>query len=238
MSITTQRILLVDDDPDIRELLSEFLAREGFVLDTASDGREMDAKLSQMRPDLILLDLMLPGEDGVSICRRLAGFGAPAIIMLTAKTDEVDRILGLEIGADDYVAKPFAPRELLARIRAVLRRAAPATTSIRNQCFVFGAFSIDVDARQLNHAEEGKVPLTSGELDLLVCFIQRPKRVLSRDYILDAMRGRGVEPFDRSIDMHVSRLRKKLLAAGAEPDLISTVRNAGYLFTSDVAPSE
>jgi len=234
MTSAAQSLLLVDDDPGIRELLAEFLVREGFELSVAADAQEMDAKLAHARPDLILLDLMLPGEDGISICRRLAGPAAPPIIMLTAKNDEIDRILGLELGADDYVAKPFAPRELLARIKAVLRRASPARDQVSNKRYAFAGFTIDMDARQLLGPGAAKVPLTSGEFDLMVCFVLRPKRVLSRDQILDSMRGRGAEPFDRSIDMHVSRLRKKLDAAGAGPDLITTVRNAGYLLTTDV----
>ncbi|MEM8812774.1 MAG: response regulator transcription factor [Pseudomonadota bacterium] len=226
-----QRILLVDDDPEIRQLLSEFLVQEGFDLAIASNGREMDETLAKRRPDLIVLDLMLPGEDGISICRRLSRKGAPPIIMLTAKSEEIDRIVGLEMGADDYVVKPFAPRELLARIRAVLRRTAPAKAETANERIAFDRFVVDIDARQVFGEDGAKLALTGGEFDLLVCFVQRPRRVLSRDQILDALRGRGAEPFDRSVDMLVSRLRRKLSAAGAGSDLITTVRNAGYLLT-------
>ncbi|MEO1495268.1 MAG: response regulator [Pseudomonadota bacterium] len=224
----------MDDDPGIRELLGDFLVKEGFELEAASDASEMDSKLARIHPDLIVLDLMLPGEDGVSICRRLSRDGAPPIIMLTAKNDEIDRILGLEMGADDYVAKPFAPRELLARIRAVLRRTKMSKTEDTNKRFAFDRFVIDVDARQLFAADDTRIALTSGEFDLLSCFIRRPRRVLSRDQILDALRGRGAEPFDRTVDMLVSRLRRKLTAHGADQDLISTVRNAGYLLTTPV----
>ncbi len=234
MTVSQPLILLVDDDPGIRELLGDFLVKEGFALETASDAGEMDAKLVRLRPDLIVLDLMLPGEDGVSICRRLSRDGAPPIIMLTAKNDEIDRILGLEMGADDYVAKPFAPRELLARIRAVLRRTTTPKPADTNQRFAFDRFVIDIDARQIFAADETRIVLTSGEFDLLACFAHRPRRVLSRDQILDELRGRGAEPFDRTVDMLVSRLRRKLTAHGAEPDLISTVRNAGYLLTAPV----
>ncbi|MEO1494812.1 MAG: response regulator transcription factor [Pseudomonadota bacterium] len=234
MTSGRQSILLVDDDPEIRRLLGDFLAREGFELETASDAVEMDSALGRMRPDLILLDLMLPGEDGVSICRRLSRDGAPPIIMLTAKNDEIDRILGLEMGADDYVAKPFAPRELLARIRAVLRRAATAPQPQGNRRLAFDRFIIDLDARHLCDPAGIPVALTSGEFDLLACFVQRPRRVLSRDQILDQLRGRGAEPFDRSVDMLVSRLRRKMAAAGCETELISTVRNSGYLLTTGV----
>lgn len=234
MTVYAPLILLVDDDPGIRDLLGDFLEREGFALDTASDATEMDAKLAQMRPDLIVLDLMLPGEDGISICRRLSRDGAPPIIMLTAKNDEIDRILGLEMGADDYVAKPFAPRELLARIRAVLRRAALPKAADKTLKFTFNRFVIDIDARQVFAADGARIALTSGEFDLLACFVQRPRRVLSRDQILDALRGRGAEPFDRTVDMLVSRLRRKLDDHGADQDLISTVRNVGYLLTQPV----
>lgn len=234
MTAERQRILLVDDDPGIRQLLSDFLIKEGFALDTASDALEMDAALARLRPDLIVLDLMLPGEDGVSICRRLSRDGAPPIIMLTAKNDEIDRILGLEMGADDYVAKPFAPRELLARIRAVLRRSGAQRPVDGNQRLSFDRFLIDMDARQVFDTEGAALSLTSGEFDLLACFVRRPRRVLSRDQILDQLRGRGAEPFDRTVDMLVSRLRRKLSAAGSEPEIISTVRNSGYLLTSVV----
>jgi two-component system OmpR family response regulator len=154
--------------------------------------------------------------------------------MLTAKNDEIDRILGLEMGADDYVAKPFAPRELLARIRAVLRRTATRRPESTNSRYAFDRFVIDIDARQLFDADQALVPLTSGEFDLLACFVHRPRRVLSRDQILDALRGREAEPFDRTVDMLVSRLRRKLTERGADPSLISTVRNAGYLLTQPV----
>ena len=227
-------ILLVDDDPGIRDLLRDFLEKEGFTVETAADASEMDGKLARLHPDLIVLDLMLPGEDGVSICRRLARDGAPPIIMLTAKNDEIDRILGLEMGADDYVAKPFAPRELLARIRAVLRRTATRRPESTNTRFAFDCFVVDIDARQLFDADQVLVTLTSGEFDLLACFVHRPRRVLSRDQILDALRGREAEPFDRTVDMLVSRLRRKLAERGADPSLISTVRNAGYLLTQPV----
>ncbi|MEO1536250.1 MAG: response regulator [Pseudomonadota bacterium] len=234
MNASQPQILLVDDDPGIRELLSDFLTKEGFALETASDADEMDEKLTRIAPDLIVLDLMLPGEDGISICRRLSRDRATPIIMLTAKNDEIDRILGLEMGADDYVAKPFGPRELLARIRAVLRRAATPKHEDTNQRLAFDGFVVDVDARQVFAADESRVELTSGEFDLLACFFRRPRRVLSRDQILDELRGRGAEPFDRTVDMLVSRLRRKLSDKGAQPDLISTVRNAGYLLTSNV----
>lgn len=231
-------ILLVDDDPEIRELLGAFLAREGFDPVTAANAVEMDAALARQTPDLIVLDLMLPGEDGVSICRRLARDGGPPIIMLTAKSDEIDRILGLEIGADDYVVKPFAPRELLARIRAVLRRSGTPTADRGYGRLGFAGFVMDPGARQVFDGKGRAIPLTSGEFDLLACFVRAPRRVLSRDQILDALRGRGAEPFDRTVDMLVSRLRRKLTEAGARSDLIGTVRNNGYLLTCMVKPAQ
>ncbi|MEM9146398.1 MAG: response regulator [Pseudomonadota bacterium] len=227
-------ILVVDDDPEIRRLVAEFLVREGFEVEVAADAEAMDAVLETRRPELIVLDLMLPREDGLSICRRLRSAGGPAILMLTAKSDEIDRVVGLEMGADDYLVKPFGPRELLARIRAVLRRVTvqPAMAAPSRR-FAFDRYVIDLDARQLADAGGAYLTLTSGEFDLLACFVQRPRRVLSRDQILDRLRGRGAEPFDRTVDMLVSRLRRKL-AAGSETELISTVRNGGYLFTATV----
>jgi len=234
MSDIGQTILIVDDDADIRRLVAEFLTREGMLVEQAADGAAMDTVLARCRPDLIVLDLMMPGEDGLSICRRLRASGGPPILMLTAKSDEIDRVVGLEMGADDYLVKPFGPRELLARIRAVLRRVSERSVTPPARRYAFDRFIIDLDARQLVDADGRPVALTSGEFDLLACFIQRPRRVLSRDQILDHLRGRGAEPFDRTVDMLVSRLRRKLGAAEADGDLISTVRNAGYLFTATV----
>ncbi|MEO0821709.1 MAG: response regulator transcription factor [Pseudomonadota bacterium] len=235
MSDARPLILVVDDDPDIRQLVAEFLSKEGLEVEEAADGEAMDAVLARRRPDLVVLDLMLPREDGLSICRRLRAGNGPAILMLTAKSDEIDRVVGLEMGADDYLVKPFGPRELLARIRAVLRRISdrPATEAPSRR-FAFDRFVIDLDARQLVDQEGTALSLTSGEFDLLACFVQRPRRVLSRDQILDQLRGRGAEPFDRTVDMLVSRLRRKLDGASPGTQLISTVRNGGYLFTAPV----
>ncbi|MEM6973229.1 MAG: response regulator transcription factor [Pseudomonadota bacterium] len=231
-------ILIVDDDPEIRRLLAEFLAREGLEVETAEDAVAMDAAMARRRPDLVVLDLMMPGEDGLSVCRRLRTAAGPAILMLTAKSDEIDRVVGLELGADDYLAKPFGPRELLARIRAVLRRTgerAGGMAPLRR--YAFDRFTIDLDARQLTDEAGISLQLTSGEFDLLSCFIERPRRVLSRDQILDRLRGRGAEPFDRTVDMLVSRLRRKLASVSPDVELISTVRNGGYLFTAGVGPA-
>lgn len=228
-------ILIVEDDREIRSLLADFLAREGYTIVCAEDGAAMDRVLGQTRPDLIVLDLMLPGEDGLSICRRLRAMGRLPILMLTAKAEDVDRIVGLELGADDYLAKPFNPRELLARIRAVLRRADGPTSPQAPRRFAFGTLIADLDSRTVMNADETEVDLTSAEFDLLACFLERPKRVLSRDLLLDWTRGRIADPFDRTIDVSVSRLRRKLTLADPQAATwIKTVRNGGYLFATDV----
>ncbi len=228
-------ILVVDDDPEICRLVAEFLAREGLEVETAEDAVAMDAAMARRRPDLVVLDLMMPGEDGLSVCRRLRASSGPAILMLTAKSDEIDRVVGLELGADDYLAKPFGPRELLARIRAVLRRTGErADRPAATRRLAFDRFVIDLDARHLADATGAAITLTSGEFDLLACFVERPRRVLSRDQILDRLRGRGAEPFDRTVDMLVSRLRRKLATVSPHTEIISTVRNGGYLFTAVV----
>jgi two-component system OmpR family response regulator len=228
-------ILIVEDDRDIRGLLADFLKREGFAVELAEDGAAADRILARVAPDLVVLDLMLPGEDGLSICRRLRARGATPILMLTAKNDDIDRIVGLELGADDYLGKPFNPRELLARIRAILRRAeVPARASERRRRS-FANFVVDLDARSVERSDGTGVPLTSAEFDLLACFVERPRRVLTRDQLLDWTRGRSADPFDRTIDVTVSRLRKKLETADpAAPPLVTTVRNGGYLFAGDV----
>jgi DNA-binding response OmpR family regulator len=236
MDAVAATILIVEDDPDIRQLVGDFLGREGFVVEQAEHAAAMDRVLARTRPDLIILDLMLPGEDGLSICRRLRAGDAIPILMLSAKSDEVDRVVGLEMGADDYLVKPFGPRELLARVRAVLRRGRSAPARAANRRFAFDRFVMDLDARQLVDDTETPVQLTGAEFDLLACFIQRPRRVLTRDQILDWTHGRSAEPFDRTVDMLISRLRKKLDAASPGAGLISTVRNGGYLFTAPVKP--
>jgi two-component system OmpR family response regulator len=226
-------VVLVEDDEDIRRLVRDLLAREGFAVETADTAVALDQVLARKRPDLVILDLMLPGEDGLSICRRLRSRGSVPILMLTAKSDPVDRVVGLEMGADDYVAKPFDPRELLARVRALLRRArghAGHGETEPSRRFAFDGLVIDLDARRLDTAAGKPVALTSAEFDLLACFVVRPRRVLSRDQLLDWTRGRDAEPFDRTIDMTISRLRKKVDAVAPGLNLISTVRNNGYLF--------
>jgi two-component system OmpR family response regulator len=237
MTTPKPTILIVEDDPEIRRLVRDFLVHEGYDVETAADGKAMDVVLQRVRPDLIILDLMLPGEDGLAICRRLRTGDPIPILMLTAKSDEIDRVVGLEMGADDYLAKPFSSRELLARARAIMRRTQPIVPrAAQNRRYRFDAFQIDIDARGLSAGENNAVNLTSGEFELLVCFVQRPRRVLTRDQILDWTRGRSADPFDRTVDMLISRLRKKLDGASPGSNLINTVRNGGYLFTAHVSP--
>ncbi|SEK25572.1 two-component system, OmpR family, response regulator [Sphingomonas palmae] len=223
-------IAVCEDDADIRELLAAFLAANGFAVATARDGAALDAVLFQRRVALVVLDWMLPGEDGLSICRRIRASGGPPVVMLTARDEDGDRIAGLDGGADDYVSKPFNPQVLLARIRAVLRRGAP----VEGERLVLADLAIDPAARRV-HVGDAELSLTAAEFDLLLSFAQAPQRVLSRDRLLDLTRGRAADAFDRSIDMQVSRLRRRLEEAGSEvAGLIRTVRNAGYILAAAV----
>jgi two-component system OmpR family response regulator len=234
---TAPHILIVDDHQEIRDLVNRLLTREGFRTSQAVDGRAMRKVLADSRIDLILLDLMLPGEDGLSLCRSIRAESDVPIIMLTAKGEEIDRVIGLEMGADDYLAKPFGGRELLARIRAVLRRGparvrcdtGPATRQYR-----FDRFVLETDSRDLLRDDGVMVPLSTGEFDLLLVFVERPKRVLNREQLLDLARGRSAVAFDRAIDTQVSRLRRKLERDPADPRLIKTIWGGGYMFTPDV----
>lgn len=227
-------IYVVDDDAGIRDLLSEYLMAQGFGVRTASGGAGLDGLLSEATPDLLVLDLMMPGEDGLSIARRIKGrAGSPPIVMLSAKGEDIDRIVGLEVGADDYLAKPFNPRELLARIRAVLRRGAavePRQPEQSARLHEFGPFLVNLDARSFSRAGE-EITLTSGEFSLLEIFVAHPNRALSRDWLMDQLRGFERDPFDRSIDVRVNRLRKKIEDDPANPRYIKTVWGQGYLFT-------
>jgi DNA-binding response OmpR family regulator len=229
-------ILIVEDDAAIRRLVGEVLRVEGFGVEAAEDAPAMEAILARTRPDLLILDLMLPGEDGLSICRRLYAHERIPILILSAKSDEIDRVVGLETGADDYLVKPFGPRELVARVRAMLRRGPRTQTPVVRR-FSVGNLLVDLDARQIVDEHNAPVTLTSAEFDLLACFIQRPRRVLTRDQIGKWTRGRMPDPLDRSIDMIVSRLRRKLDAASPGANLITTVRNGGYLLTVHVTPA-
>ncbi|MEB3229482.1 MAG: response regulator [Leptolyngbyaceae bacterium] len=239
-STNLPQILIVDDDSEIRELLSQLLHSHGYRCDTAADGAVMREILQTLLPDLIVLDIMLPGEDGLSLCRQLRATSTIPIIMLTAVDADMDRIIGLEMGADDYVTKPFNPRELLARIKAVLRRVDYAQTVSPGDgadCFEFEGWRLDLGKRELrvdlpNKPESGTlVTLTAGEFDLLLAFVEHPQRVLSRDQLLDYTKGYDAVGFDRSIDVQLSRLRRKIEPNPKEPKLIKTVRGGGYLFT-------
>ena len=232
-------ILVVDDDKEIRDLLARFLAKHGLRVTTANGGAEMRAALADWRIDLVVLDIMMPGEDGLTLCRELRASSSMPVIMLTAMGEEVDRIVGLEMGADDYLAKPFNPRELLARIKAVLRRAegtpAQAANAAPGTTLEFSGWRLDLDRRELRGADGVMVPLSGGEFALLAAFATHAGRVLSRDQLLDLARGRDAQPFDRSIDVQVSRLRRKIEPDPKQPALIKTVRGGGYMFTPDVA---
>lgn len=232
----TAHILVVEDDAEISALVARYLEQNEFRVSVAGSGREMDRVLADARIDLVVLDIMLPGEDGLSICRRLRGASAVPIIMLTARAEEIDRIIGLELGADDYLAKPFNPRELLARIRAVLRRRpslAQETTPVRH-VFSFSGWRLEGTTRRLTSPAGARVALTSAETDLLLVFCEHAGRVLSRDQILDLTRGRTPGPFDRSVDVLISRLRQKIEEDARNPEMIKTVRSSGYLFTPEV----
>jgi len=233
----TQHILVVDDDREIRTLLSEFLTRSGYRVSVAQNGAAMMQTLADARIDLIILDIMMPGEEGLSLCRRLRVNGVMPIIMLTAMGDEIDRVLGLEMGADDYLAKPFGNRELLARVRAVLRRSSmpvPGSASGTGRVFEFAGWRLDVTRRQLFSPAKALVDLRAAEFDLLLALVERPQHVLTRDQLLDLARGRAAIAFDRSIDVHISRLRHRLEADPKEPELIKTVRSGGYVFAAPV----
>ncbi|HEY9097294.1 MAG TPA: response regulator [Thiobacillus sp.] len=226
------RIYVTDDDPGIRELVAEYLSGQGYAVETAEDAAALDALLAMRLPDLLVLDWMMPGEDGLSVARRLrAQPGFPPIIMLSAKGEDIDRIIGLEVGADDYLPKPFNPRELLARIRAVLRRGSnpvpTATDAVRR--VPFGPFSVNLDARTLSR-EGDEITLTTGEYELLEIFVTHANRALSRDWLMDQLRGFERDPFDRSIDVRVNRLRKKIEDDPSNPAYIRTQRGQGYLF--------
>jgi two-component system, OmpR family, response regulator len=241
---TTPHILVVDDDHEIRDLLARFLAKHGLHVSTARDGAEMTRLLDAHGIDLVVLDLMMPGEDGLSLTRRLRAQGCTLpIIMLTAMAEDTDRIVGLEVGADDYLPKPFNPRELLARIKAVLRRApaepdaAAPISGGGGHRLRFDGWVLDMATRDLTDPGGVVLTLSAGEFDLLRAFVEHPRRVLSRDQLLDLARGRQAIPFDRSIDIQVSRLRRKLNDDPKEPQLIKTVRGGGYLFTPDVVRS-
>lgn len=230
-------ILVVDDDREIRELVARHLRKNGFQVDTAADGLEMRKVLQTARIDLIVLDRVMPGEDGLSLCRELRKTSDTPVILLTLLGSETDRIVGLEVGADDYVAKPFNPQEIVARIRAVLRRAQalpPSAGKTREHVFLFLGWRLDCRSRRLTAPDGSVVTLTDGEFDLLQVFAERPGIVLSRDQLLDLTSGRQPGVFDRSIDMQIARLRRKLAVYTNAEEIIKTVRQRGYMFAAGV----
>jgi two-component system, OmpR family, response regulator len=232
---TIERILVVDDDPGIRDVVSEFLGRSGYEVETAADGVEMERALARRSADLVVLDVMMPGEGGLSLCRKLSRPGGPGIIILSAMGEEIDRIVGLELGADHYVPKPCHPRELLARVRAVLRRRREtrAEDNLTAAC-EFSGWKLDLVRHELRSPQGAMVNLSSGQFSLLRAFVERPQRVLTRDQLLEYARGPLSDAFDRAIDVQVSRLRRKLQDDAGGEEIIRTVRNEGYLFTPRV----
>lgn len=235
-SLTAPRILIVDDDADIRSLLADYLGEQGWQISTAPDGTAMQQVLDTAPIDLIVLDLTLPGSDGLTLCRDLRARSAIPVIMLTARSAPLDRILGLEMGADDYLCKPFEPRELLVRIRNVLRRSQGAVTETAMAAtkWHFADWTLDETTRQLQNSAGLVVVLSGGEYRLLKALLERPNRALSRDQLLTLTQGRETDPLDRSIDLHISRLRQKLGDDARSPKLIKTLRNEGYLLVATV----
>ncbi len=225
------RILVVDDDPGLRDLLSGYLGDSGYEVVCCADGAEMWPMLEQGKFDLVVLDLMLPGDDGLTLCRRLRGLSDMPILMLTARGDEVDRVIGLEMGADDYLPKPFSPRELLARIKSILRRVADRRPAGAAQ-ISFSGWTLDLAAHHVLDPHNVVVPLPTGEFRLLRALAENLNRVLTRDQLIDALAGREASRIDRTIDVLVSRLRRRLGDDAREPRLIRTVRSEGYMLVS------
>lgn len=234
MSDPDAHLLIVDDDERIRSLLQKFLIRHGFLVSAARDAAHARRLLAGLDFDLIVLDVMMPGEDGLSVCRWLAARGGPPVILLTAMAERTDRVVGLELGADDYVVKPFDPRELLARIRAVLRRAPAAAPALPAGRVRFAGWTFDPATRAARHADGRSAELTSGEAKLLVVLLGAPRQVLSRERLLDLTAGREAKAYDRAIDNAVGRLRRKLEADPARPTLLVTDWGGGYALAADV----
>ncbi|MEM7429486.1 MAG: response regulator [Pseudomonadota bacterium] len=238
----TPAIIVVDDDPDIRETLQTYFEANGFTVEEAADGAELRAKVADGNYDLAILDLKMPGEDGLSLCRFLRETTDMGVVMLTGSGDSIDRVIGLEVGADDYIPKPFELREVLARVRSVLRRVAPGGKAVVEEPvrsgegkdnFTFGPFSVNPNSRYLESADGETIALSPMEFDLIKAFADRPERVLSRDMLLELAHGRDWDPFDRSIDVRVTRLRKKIEEDPAYPKYIKTVRGVGYIYHPD-----
>jgi len=229
------KLLLVDDEAALREPLAEYLSRQGFVVSQAAGGAQARSLLRDEKPDLVLLDIMMPGEDGLALCRHLVEAKSLPVIFLTARGEATDRIVGLEIGADDYVVKPFDPRELVARIRSVLRRAARGQPSAtENEIYEFDGWRLDPLKRRLTDPEGAVVAISSAEFRLLVSFLEHPRQVLDRDRLLDMVQGREAHLFDRAVDNQVSRLRRKVETDSRNPQLIQTVWGGGYMLAADV----
>ncbi|NAW65767.1 response regulator [Photobacterium halotolerans] len=238
--VADKSVLVVDDDQEIRELLGEYLGKQGFRVVTAEDGVAMKRELTISEPDLILLDIMLPGEDGFTLCQHVRKTSAVPIIMLTAVSDEMDQIVGLELGADDYIAKPFSPRQLMARIKALLRRVQPTESNqpvnpSLPKAFLFDHWRLDTAAQSLQDTQTQRTyEMTNSDYALLLLFLSRPNEVLDRDTIFFATRGRDAPPSERAVDVQLSRLRQRLGDKGRQQRLIKTVRGNGYLFNADV----
>jgi two-component system, OmpR family, response regulator len=236
---TGAHIVIVDDERDLRDMLARYLGRHGFDTVAVAGGRALRAHLVNRQPDLVVLDLNMPDEHGLSIARHLRETSTAAVLMLTGDSDPIDRIVGLEMGADDYVAKPVDPRELLARVRAILRRARPAQPisatagPATGRKVRIGRCVLDLESFRLLDDDGTELPLTSMEFDLLRTFDERPNRVLTRDQLLELAHNRDLEPFDRSIDVRIARLRKKVERDPARPQVIRTVRGTGYMFAPD-----
>ena len=231
------RILIVDDDPEIRRLLVDYLEKQGFDTVAARDGREMWQGLERHAIDLVVLDLMLPDTDGLTLCRDLRARSSLPVLMLTARGEEADRIVGIEMGADDYLVKPFSPRELLARIKTILRRTRALPPNLRpesQRCLAFAGWRLDTATRALTAPDGVVVPLSGGEYRLLRILLDHPNRVLNRDQLVELIHGRTAEPYDRAIDVQVSRLRQRLRDDSREPQLIKTVRGEGYVLAAGV----
>lgn len=235
----SKHILVVDDDESIRDLLAKFLTKQSYEVTTLPHGDELQATLDDKQFDLIVLDVMLPGDDGFELCRMIRKQHNIPIIMLTAMNEETDKIIGLELGADDYLTKPFNPRELLARIKAILRRSGESETESspvpsKKIRYNFAGWQLNSSSRQLLNPDRMEIILSAGEYDLLLVFLQHPQRVINRDQLLDLTKNRPIGPFDRSIDVQISRLRQKLNDDPKHPKFIKTVRNGGYMFAVDV----
>ncbi|MDY7559404.1 response regulator [Pseudomonas sp. CCC3.2] len=232
------KLLIVDDDVEILDLLKRLFVKHAYEVAVACDGVAMWVAIKNERPDIIVLDVMLPGEGGLSLCQKIRAESNTPVVMLTAMSEVSDRIIGLELGADDYLTKPFDPRELLARLRSVQRRMADQPVRLAvdvRPLILFGSWQLDVTRRELRSTEGVMVPLSGGEFDLLRVFVDHPQRILTREQLLDLARGHSHEAFDRSIDVQVSRLRRKIEPDSKRPDIIRTVRNGGYIFTASVS---